>query len=73
MGITCEDVLFAIFDFFASPLYVDELGGMCIRHVKDAGKGTDELFIFHIVKRCILEQSGLWNSSSRGTCTAEKR
>jgi hypothetical protein len=27
MGVTCEDVLFAIFDFLASPLYVDELGG----------------------------------------------
>ncbi|KIR68703.1 hypothetical protein I314_01126 [Cryptococcus bacillisporus CA1873] len=27
-GITCADVLFAIYDFFASPLYVDELGEM---------------------------------------------
>ncbi|KAH8081523.1 hypothetical protein HD553DRAFT_315708 [Filobasidium floriforme] len=34
MGITCEDVLFAIFDFFASPLYVDELGEMHPRAVR---------------------------------------
>ncbi|GFZ50562.1 hypothetical protein JCM24511_08319 [Saitozyma sp. JCM 24511] len=34
MGITCEDVLFAIYDFFASPLYVDELGEMHPRAVR---------------------------------------
>ncbi|ODN81923.1 hypothetical protein L202_02267 [Cryptococcus amylolentus CBS 6039] len=33
-GITCEDVLFAIYDFFASPLYVDELGEMHPRAVR---------------------------------------
>ncbi|GHJ86388.1 hypothetical protein NliqN6_2790 [Naganishia liquefaciens] len=34
MGVTCEDCLFAIFDFFASPLYVDELGEMHPRAVR---------------------------------------
>nr|ODN92341.1 hypothetical protein L204_05440 [Cryptococcus depauperatus CBS 7855] len=34
MGITCEDVLFAVYDFFASPLYVDELGEMHPRAVR---------------------------------------
>ncbi|TYJ56458.1 hypothetical protein B9479_002861 [Cryptococcus floricola] len=34
MGITCEDVLFAMYDFFASPLYVDELGEMHPRAVR---------------------------------------
>ncbi|WOO83329.1 uncharacterized protein LOC62_05G006857 [Vanrija pseudolonga] len=27
-GVTCEDVLYAIYDFFASPLYVDEMSEM---------------------------------------------
>ncbi|KIR27297.1 hypothetical protein I307_05139 [Cryptococcus deuterogattii 99/473] len=39
-GITCEDVLFAIYDFFASPLYVDELGEMHPRAVRIISKSA---------------------------------
>ncbi|KAL1405836.1 hypothetical protein Q8F55_007514 [Vanrija albida] len=33
-GVTCEDVLYAIYDFFASPLYVDEMAEMYPRAVR---------------------------------------